>query len=285
MSVIEYFHNISRMIDNKLALAGGILIVLFTVAAVLAPFIAPHDPQQTNLRQSLTPPGKTFPMGTNKLGRCVLSQMIYGARITLGAGVFVVVTTAFIGMIVGVVSGYFGGFVDEFLMRLVDMLLALPGIIPALIIAGLLGPGIFNLVLALTITGWVGYARIARSTVLSIKTLPFVESARALGASHIYIIRVHIIPNCLSEMTVLATFGIARAILALSALSFLGLGCQPPVFDWGAMLKDSLLYMRSAPHLAICPGMAIMLCVLAFNFLGDGLRDLMDVKSTRKAGC
>lgn len=279
----DYVQNVGRIVDNRLALLGILLIAFFMAVAVLAPYIAPHDPHQANLDQSLAAPGKMYPMGTNKLGRCVLSQMIFGARITLSVSIFVVLTTALMGMIMGVISGYFGAIADELIMRFVDMLLALPGIIPVLIIAGLLGPGIFNLMLALTVTGWTGYARIARGMVLSIKTLPFVESAKALGATHSYIIRVHIIPNCLPEMVVLATFGMARAILAISALSFLGLGCQPPVFDWGAMLKEGLLYMRTAPHLVIYPGMAIMLCVLAFNFFGDGLRDLMDVKSSRKA--
>lgn len=280
--MIDAKRHIGRVAGNRLALMGGLLIVCFALVAVLAPYIAPHDPRQADLTQSLTAPSKAFPMGTNKLGRCVLSQLIFGTRTTLGVGLFVVLTTALVGTIMGVVSGYFGGMVDELIMRFVDMLLALPGIIPALIIAGLLGSGIFNLMLALTITGWTGYARIARGTVLCVKTLPFVESAQALGASRFYIIRVHLIPNCLPGIVVVATFGMARAILAISALSFLGLGCQPPNFDWGAMLKESLLYMHTAPHLAVYPGVAIMLCVLAFNFLGDGLRDLMDVNANKR---
>jgi len=280
--VTDTFSPIGRLADHRLALAGGILILMVSLMAVLAPHVAPHDPRQTDMDQSLTAPNRTFPLGTNKLGRCVLSQMIYGARVTLGVGMGVVLVSALVGMILGVVSGYYGGMVDEVIMRLVDVMFALPGILPALIIAGLLGPGIFNLMLALTITAWAGYARIVRSSVLTIKPLPFVESAKALGASHLYIMRVHIIPNCLAPVIVLATFGVARTILAVSALSFLGLGCQTPNFDWGAMLKESLLYMRTAPHLLVCPGLAIMLLVLAFNFLGDGLRDLMDVQANRK---
>ncbi|WP_419657466.1 DppC: dipeptide ABC transporter, permease protein [Desulfosarcina variabilis str. Montpellier] len=278
----DTFSPIGRLADHRLALAGGILILMVSLMAVLAPHVAPHDPRQTDLEHSLTAPNRTFPLGTNKLGRCVFSQMIYGARVTLGVGMGVVLVSALVGMILGVVSGYYGGMVDEVIMRLVDVMFALPGILPALIIAGLLGPGIFNLMLALTVTAWAGYARIVRSSVLTIKPLPFVESAKALGASHLYIMRVHIIPNCLAPVIVLATFGVARAILAVSALSFLGLGCQTPNFDWGAMLKESLLYMRTAPHLLVYPGLAIMLLVLAFNFLGDGLRDLMDVQANRK---
>ncbi len=277
----EYFHGIGRTAGNRRVLAGALLILFFSMAALLASHIAPHDPGEVDLGRSLTAPDSDFPMGTNKLGRCVLSQMLYGARITLGVAAFVVLTSAAIGMTVGVVSGYFGGWIDEMIMRFVDMMMALPGIIPALIISGLLGPGIFNLMLALIFTGWTGFARIVRGTVLPVKKLAFVESATALGASHFYIIRVHIIPNCISPMVVLTTFAMARTLLAVSALSFLGLGCQPPNFDWGAMLKEGLLYMRSAPHLVIYPGLAITLSVLAFNFLGDGLRDLMDVRSNR----
>jgi peptide/nickel transport system permease protein len=280
--MIEIIYNIGRIVQHRLSLAGGVIILLLVCIAVLAPHIAPHDPARVDLNQSLTAPDANFPMGTNKLGRCVMSQMIYGARITLGAGALVVLATAAIGMMMGIVSGYFGGLIDEIIMRFVDVMLALPGIILALIVAGLLGPGVFNLMLALAVTGWTGFARVVRSTVLSLKELAFIESAKALGASNVYIIRAHIVPNCMSPVIVLATFGMARAILAISALSFLGLGCQPPNFDWGSMLKESVLYMRTAPHLVVYPGIAIMISVLAFNFFGDGLRDYFDVKATHK---
>lgn len=280
--MIEIIDNIGRVVQHRLALAGGVIILLLVCIAVLAPYLAPHDPARVDLNQSLAGPDANFPMGTNKLGRCVMSQMIYGARITLGAGALVVLTTAAIGMMMGIVSGYFCGLIDEMIMRFVDMMLALPGIILALIIAGLLGPGVFNLMLALAVTGWTGFARVVRSTVLSLKELAFIESARALGASNFYIIRVHIIPNCISPVIVLATFGMARAILAISALSFLGLGSRPPNFDWGSMLKESVMYMRTAPHLVVYPGLAIMISVLAFNFFGDGLRDYFDVQANQK---
>jgi peptide/nickel transport system permease protein len=280
--MIETIDNIGRVVQHRLALAGGIIILLLVCIAVMAPYLAPHDPERVDLNQSLAGPDAHFPMGTNKLGRCVMSQMIYGTRITLGAGALVVLTTAGIGMMMGIVSGYLGGLIDEMIMRFVDMMLALPGIILALIIAGLLGPGVFNLMLALAVTGWTGFARVVRSTVLSLKELAFIESARALGASNFYIIRVHIIPNCISPVIVLATFGMARAILAISALSFLGLGSQPPNFDWGSMLKESVMYMRTAPHLVVYPGLAIMISVLAFNFFGDGLRDYFDVQANHK---
>ena len=275
--MIEIIDNFSRLTRHRLALAGGIIILMIICIAVLAPYLAPHDPAIVDLDHSLVKPCPTYPMGTNKLGRCVLSQMIFGARITFGTGALVVLATAAIGMMMGIVSGYFGGLTDAIIMRFTDMMLALPGIILALIIAGLLGPGVFNLMLALIVTGWTGFARVVRSTVLSLKETGFIESARVLGASEIYIIRVHIIPNCLSPVIVLSTFGVARAILAISALSFLGLGSQPPNFDWGSMLKDSVMYMRTAPHLAVYPGLAVMISVLAFNFFGDGLRDCFDV--------
>lgn len=283
--MIETIDNIGRVVQHRLSLTGGIIILLLVCIAVLAPHIAPHDPARVDLNQSLTAPDANFPMGTNKLGRCIMSQMIYGARITLGAGALVVLTTAAIGMMMGIVSAYFGGLIDEMIMRFVDVMLALPGIILALIIAGLLGPGIFNLMLALVVTGWTGFARVVRSTVLSLKELAFIESAKALGASNVYIIRAHIVPNCISPVIVLATFGMARTILALSALSFLGLGSQPPNFDWGSMLKENVLNMRTAPHLVIYPGIAIMISVLAFNFFGDGLRDYFDVKANHNPEC
>ncbi|GAB6145886.1 ABC transporter permease [Desulfocicer niacini] len=261
---------------------GGIIIILLLFIALLAPIIAPHAPGTIDLTNSLSPPSWDFPMGTNKLGRCVLSQIIHGSRITLGVGITTVLATGLIGMVMGIVSGYFGGIIDEVIMRMVDVMLALPGIILALVIAGVLGPSMVNLMLALIITGWTGFARVIRSTVLSLKELAFVESAKAMGASDLRILLVHIVPNCLSPVIVLVTFGMARAILAVSAMSFLGLGAQPPVFDWGSMLKDSVLYMRSAPYLAIVPGMAIMISVLSFNFIGDGLRDGFDVKTNQK---
>ncbi len=275
--MIDIPDNIRRLARHRLAFAGGIIIIIMAGMAILAPYLVPHDPAIVDLDHSLVKPCTDYPMGTNKLGRCVLSQLIFGARITIGTGILVVLATAAIGMMIGIVSGYFGGLTDTLIMRFTDMMLALPGIILALIIAGLLGPGIFNLMLALVVTGWTGFARVVRGTVLSLKESGFIESARVLGASEIYIIRVHIIPNCLSPVIILSTFGVARAILAISALSFLGLGSQPPNLDWGFMLKDSVMYMRTAPYLAIYPGLAVMISVLAFNFFGDGLRDYFDV--------
>lgn len=279
--MIETSRNLSRSPLHRPAVAGGLLLLFITFAGLLAPLIAPHDPKDVDLGQSLMPPSAEFPLGTNRLGRCVLSQLLYGGRITLGVSVAVVAATAAIGLAVGLISGYFGGLVDDIIMRLVDMVLALPAIILALIIVGSLGPGIGNLMIAMAATSWTGYARVVRSAVVSLKETGFVESAKALGASPWYILRVHLLPNSLSSVIVLSTFGMAQAILAISALSFLGLGAQPPEFDWGSMLRDGVVHMRSTPHLVIFPGLAIMLSVLAFNFLGDGLRDYLDRKFRR----
>jgi len=265
--------------NNKLALFGVIIIFLLVFIAIFAPFIAPHDSVDQELKKRLSSPSSEYPLGTDHLGRCILSRLIYGARISLPIAMTVIGITFAIGVTIGAISGYLGGVTDEIIMRIVDVLLTFPGLILALAIIAALGPGIFNAMIALVVVGWAGYTRIVRGSVLSVKEKDFVEGVRALGASDFYILVRHILPNVIAPVIPLAMLGIGYVILAVAGLSFLGLGAQPPMPEWGAMLNDGRAFMRSAPHLMIFPGLAIMVTVLAFNLLGDGLRDALDPRA------
>ncbi|MCL0096285.1 nickel ABC transporter permease subunit NikC [Thermodesulfovibrionales bacterium] len=265
-----------RLKKHRLALIGAGIILVLIFIAVLAPFIAPHDPIEQNLEHRLLSPNTEYLLGTDNLGRCILSRLIHGTSVSLQIGVMVVGIAAFVGVTLGLVAGYRGGLIDELIMRIVDILLAFPGIILALVIAGILGPSLFNIMLALAVVGWTSYARVVRGAVLSVKEKEFVEAARALGAGEARIMFRHILPNVMAPVIVMATLGMAHVILAAAALGFLGLGAQPPTPEWGSMLNDGRAFMRTAPHLTIFPGLAIMVTVLAFNFLGDGLRDVLD---------
>jgi len=273
---------VMRFKEHKIAMVGAVLILVLVLIAVFAPYIAPHDPIEINLKERLLAPNMEYPLGTDNLGRCMLSRIIYGARISLQIGIIVVGITSVIGITLGMIAGYYGGVVDELIMRGVDILLVFPGIILALVIAGILGPGLFNVMLALAIVGWTGYARVVRGVVLSVKEKEYVESARALGVGDWYIITRHILPSCVAPIIVIATLGMAYVILAAAALSFLGLGAQPPTPEWGSMLNNGKNFMRTAPHLTIFPGLAIMITILAFNFIGDGLRDVLDPRVSEK---
>lgn len=272
-----------RLKRHRLALIGTAIILLLIFVAMLAPLIAPHDPIEQNLAGRLLPPNPEYLLGTDNLGRCILSRLIYGAKVSLQIGIMVVGITAIVGVTLGAIAGYRGGIVDEIIMRCVDVLLAFPGIILALVIAGILGPSLFNVMLALALVGWTSYARVVRGSVLSIKEKDFVEAARAIGASNTYIMFRYILPNVMAPVIVMATLGMAHVILAAAALSFLGLGAQPPIPEWGSMLNTGRAFMRTAPHLTIFPGLAIMVTVLAFNFLGDGLRDSLDPRQGKEA--
>jgi peptide/nickel transport system permease protein len=285
-AIITYFsiRDISkRLIDHKLAVAGLSLILGLLTIATLAPVIAPHDPIEQHLELRLSRPSLPYPLGNDNLGRCVLSQLIYGARVSLQAGMGVVLATTFVGTLLGLVAGYFGGIVDEVIMRVVDVLLAFPGLVLVLVVTGLLEPGLQNVMFALSIVGWMQYARVVRGVVLSVKAREFVEAGRAIGAKNLYLMFRHILPEAIPHVIVLATLRVGQIILAAAALSFLGLGVQPPTPEWGAMLKNGRAFLRTAPHLTIFPGLAIMLTVLAFNFLGDGLRDALDPRTTRQS--
>lgn len=266
---------IRRLKRNRLVIIGAAVILILLFAGLFAPFIAPHSPIEQNLSYRLLLPNMKYPLGTDNLGRCILSRLIYGTRISLRIGVIVVGINSIVGTILGLAAGYFGGIIDEIIMRVVDIMLAIPGIVAALLIAGLLGPSLFNIMLALTIVGWTSYARVVRGSVLSIKEKEFVKAEKALGAGDMRIMFYHILPNILAPILVMATLGMGHVILTASALSFIGLGAQPPIAEWGSMLNSGRAFMRTAPHLMIFPGLAIMVSVLAFNFLGDGLRDVL----------
>ena len=264
-----------RLKKHRLAMIGAAIILALVLIAVLAPFIAPHDPVEQNLGNRLLSPSIEHPLGTDNLGRCILSRLIHGSRVSLQIGIMVVGIASITGVTLGLIAGYRGGLIDELIMRIVDILLAFPGIILALAIAGILGPSLYNVMLALAVIGWTSYARVVRGSVLSVKEKEFVEAARALGTGEARIMFRHILPNVTAPVIVMATLGMAHVILAAAALSFLGLGAQPPTPEWGSMLNDGRAFMRSAPHLTIFPGLAIMVTVLAFNFLGDALRDIL----------
>jgi len=268
--------------ENRLAVVGLVLVLSLVLVAILAPFIAPHDPVEQHLDLRLLSPSWQYPLGIDDLGRCTLSRLIYGTRVSLQIGVVVVGITATLGTLLGLIAGYKGGFVDEVIMRIVDVLLAFPALILALVIAGLLGPGLFNVMLALSVVGWTRYARVVRGCVLSAKERGFVEAARAIGSSNIYIMFRHVLPEALSPVIVMATLGMGWTILSAAALSFLGLGAQPPMPEWGSMLNDGRAFMRAAPQLTTFPGLAIMVTVLAFNFIGDGLRDALDPRQKKR---
>lgn len=261
---------------NKLAITGLIIIILLVSIAVLAPVLVPHDPNEQKLEQVMLTPCAEYPFGTDDFGRCLLSRVIFGARVSLEIGLIVTVVSTITGVILGLLAGFYGGIIDEIIMRIVDIFLAFPGLILALVIAGLLGPGMYNVILALSLVGWMGYTSVVRGVVLAEKEKEFVESARALGANNLYIMYRHLLPNILTPVIVMASIGIGHAILAAAGLSFLGLGEQPPTPVWGSMLNHGKAYLQSAPHLTIFPGLAILITVLAFNFFGDGLRDLLD---------
>ncbi|MDI9448309.1 MAG: ABC transporter permease [Bacillota bacterium] len=272
----------NQLRKNKMALIGLAIILLLVIVAAIAPVFVPHHPYEQDLEKAFLPPSLEYPFGTDDFGRCIFSRIIFGTRISLAIGVVVTAISAVTGIILGMLAGFYSGIVDEVIMRIVDIFLAFPGLILALVIAGLLGPGMFNVLFALSLVGWMGYARVVRGVVLAEKEKNFVETARALGAGSLYIMYRHLLPNVLAPVIVMATLGIGQAILAAAGLSFLGLGAQPPVPVWGSMLNDGKMYLQTAPHLTIFPGLAIMITVLSFNFLGDGLRDLFDPRLREK---
>jgi peptide/nickel transport system permease protein len=270
---------------NLLATAGAIMIVVFVACALFAPWIAPQDPANIDLPMRLMGPSASHWFGTDELGRDILSRVIYGARISMLVGSCVVATSLTLGLIFGSIAGYYGGFLDRFLNVVVmNAFMSFPGILLAIAFVAFLGPGLFNLVLALSIGGWVGYARLVRAQVLAVREREFVEAARALGASDARIIVRHILPNIIQPVIVQAAIGMAGAILAEATLSFLGLGVPPPTASWGSMLNDGRSHLFDAPHLVLFPAAAVMLAVLSFNFIGDGLRDYLDPRSRIEAG-
>jgi peptide/nickel transport system permease protein len=258
---------------------GAAIVILAVAAALLSPWVVPYDPASQQLSLRLERPSLRHPFGLDELGRDIFSRVLAGARISLLVGIIVVGISTLVGVSLGAIAGYFGGWIDDVISRGIDVLLAFPGILLAIALVAVLGPSLTNVVLALSVIGWVGYARLVRGQVLRAREFEFVQAARALGAGTARILVRHIIPTTMPAVTVQATLGMAGAILAEASLSFLGLGVQPPAPSWGTMLNGGRLHLLDAPHLTIFPGAAIAVLVLGFNFLGDGLRDVLDPKS------
>jgi peptide/nickel transport system permease protein len=271
--------------NNPLAATGVVLVAIFVVFALFAPWIAPQDPAYIDLPNRLSRPSVMHWCGTDELGRDILSRLIYGSRISMLVGSCVVVASLALGLILGSVAGYYGGKIDRFFnIVLMNAFLSFPGILLAIAFVAFRGSGIFNLVLALSLGGWVGYARLVRAQVLASREREFVEAAKALGASDLRVIARHIFPNIIQPVIVQAAIGMAGAILAEATMSFLGLGVPPPTASWGAMLNDGRAHLFDAPHLVIFPAGAVMLAVLSFNFIGDAMRDYLDPRSRIEAG-
>lgn len=261
---------------------GIVLISFLVLVALFAPWVAPNNPSLFHLKDQLLGPHHGFWFGQDNFGRCVLSRILYGARVSLGIGVVVVTLNLLVGLTIGMTAGWLGGIVDTIFLFIMDVLMSFPGFLLAIAIAAFVGPSVTNVILILSALGWVGYARLARGQVLTFKEREFVIASKGLGASAPRLLIRHILPNLMGPMIVQASFGMAGVILIESALSFLGLGVPLDVPSWGNMLDQGTQYLLIAPHLSIFPGIFIMLIVLGFNFLGDGLRDYLDPR--RKNG-
>ncbi|MBT9448360.1 MAG: ABC transporter permease subunit [Desulfobacterales bacterium] len=254
-------------------MAAILCMVIFT--AIFGPMIAPHDPLETNLSLRLASPSWQYPFGNDALGRCLFSRILCGARASIGLGFAIVMFSTLVGTIVGLISGYVGGLVDEFLMRIVDVFFSFPEIVAAMAVAGLMGPGTLNLLFALSVVSWMRYARLVRGISLSARERYYVKAARLSGVSGPAIMFRHVLPANIPSLIVVATIGLGKAVLGVSALGFLGFGVQPPSPEWGTLLMEGKDYILRAPHLSLYPGIAIMLSVLSFNLLGDTLRDTL----------
>ena len=270
---------------QPLAALGITLLVVFVLCAVFAPWLAPQDPAQLDLTGRLMGPSWAHWFGTDELGRDILSRTLFGARISLIVAVSVVGLSLAVGLVAGGLAGFYGGWTDTVVnVYVTNAFMALPGILLAIAFVAFMGPGLGNVILALAISGWVGYARLVRAQVMAVKEKEYVEAARALGASDLRIMGRHILPNIVQPLIVQAAIGMAGAVLAEATLSFLGLGVPPPAASWGSMLNDARSHLFDSPHLVFFPAMAVMLCVLSFNFIGDALRDWLDPRTRLSAG-
>ncbi len=267
---------IQDILRNKKAVVGLSVVVILIVTAVFAPVLAPHDPYEQHIERRLEGPSSEFLLGTDYLGRCVLSRIIFGTRLSLKIALIIVAVQVLIGLTSGALAGYFGGVLDGLIMRMVDVFMALPSLVLALVLTTITGPGLAGITAALCLTGWTEYARVIRGDILALKEKEFIKGARAFGFSNSYILIRHIIPNALAPIIALATLSTGFVINLVAAFSFIGLGAQPPEADWGTMLNEGRALMRMAPHLTIFPGIALMATTLAFTLLGDALRDAMD---------
>ncbi|WP_322630874.1 nickel transporter permease [Aedoeadaptatus coxii] len=263
---------------NKMAVAGFIIILAMVIVAVFAPLIATQAPEAQDLAARFQSPSAAHFFGTDNFGRDIFSNVVYGARISLFIGLVATIISVIIGTIIGAVAGFFGGAVDNLMMRLVDIILSIPSLILAIAISAVLGTGLRNLILAVSLSSITNYARIVRASVLSVKEQEYVEAAKIGGASNFRLIFRHILPNCTGPIIVQATLGVGTAILQAASLSFIGLGVQPPTPEWGGMLSQGRSYIRDYPHMTIFPGLAIALTIFSLNLFGDGLSDTLDVK-------
>jgi peptide/nickel transport system permease protein len=271
---------ISRLLRNKAAVIGGTIILLFAAAAIFAPEIAPYDPVKTNFLYIRKPPSELFPLGTDELGRDILSRLLWGARASLLAGCLSVFIALSIGVPIGLVSGYFGGWIDAIFSRIIEAILSCPFLILAISLAAFLGPSLTNAMIAIGLSAMPVFARLTRGQVLAVRGEPYIEGARAIGLpAHLIILR-YILPNVRAAIVVQSALTIATAIIAEASLSFLGLGQQPPAPSWGTMLNTAKNFLEQAPWMSISPGLAIFFVVLGFNLLGNGLRDALDPRQT-----
>ena len=271
-----------RLRKQRLAMIGGGILFLLLFVALCAPVLAPHDPMEQNLYARLEPPSLEHPLGTDDFGRDILSRMIYGSRISLRIGGASITAALLVGTLLGLWAGYWGGWTDTLIMRCMDLLLAFPSILLAIAIVAVAGPGIDNAIMAVSVVLIPQFARLVRSSVLTVRETAYVEAARALGAGQMRILFVGILPNCMAPIIVQTTLGLGTAILDAAGLSFLGLGAQPPMPEWGAMLAGGRELLFEAPWVMTFPGLAIFIVVLAINLFGDGLRDALDPKTVRE---
>lgn len=273
-----FWWTVRALFKQRPAQMGGFIVLLLILLALLAPLVAPYDPYAINVKDRLLPPGLPHLFGTDDLGRDLFSRVVYGARTTIQTGIVVVAIAASLGSLIGLISGYYGGKVDLLIMRLIDVMLAFPYILLALAIVATLGPSLQNALIAIGLAYVPGWARFVRGNVLTIGKQEYVVSARAVGATNTRIIRGHVLPNVLSSIIVLASLDFPAAVLSTAALSYVGLGAQPPTAEWGALLTGARSYMRTAPWLLNFPGLAIFVTMLGFNLLGNALRDTLDPK-------
>lgn len=262
--------------QNKLAVFSGVLILVIILLAVFAPLVAPYGEAEQDLLNRLQAPSAAHWFGTDELGRDVFSRTLYGARMSLIIGIFPTIISLAVGIVMGLIAGYFRGAADYIIMRLADVMLSFPSLLLAMVIMYTLGSSVINIFIALSLVSWASVARVVRSQTLSLKESEYVEAARSIGVSHWMIMLRHILPNCIPSLIVLFTLNVPSAILSESTLSFLGIGVQPPAASWGLMVNQSKQFLFTQPWLSLAPCLAIMLVVLAFNFLGDGLRDVLD---------
>jgi peptide/nickel transport system permease protein len=271
-----------RLIRQTLGVAGLAVLVLVGLLSLAAPYLTTHDPRAQDLGKKLQPPSREYPLGTDQLGRDVLSRVLHGGRNTLGGSVLALAILSALGTVIGGLAGYAGGLLEALLMRVTDAVLTFPYLVLALALAAAFSPSLLTVVIAVSLTWWGHYARVMRGLVLGVCAMPFVETAHALGARHGRVIGRHVMPNVVPPLVVLSTLDLGLLILSIAALSYLGLGVQPPAPEWGMMLNESRLYMFTAPHLMIFPGTMIFVTVLAANLLGDALRDVLDPRQTLK---